>query len=198
MELLPLEILNLIIEELDMKSILQIQSINHYYYDNVVIRDLFNIDKEYRDRLTDNIIKQGKYQLVTKLNASFNPKITSVSHMTNLQVLHARGNCGIDQKGIKELNLVKLYASYNPKITSVSYMTNLQVLHARGEKCGIDQEGIKGLNLVDLDASENPKITSVAHMINLQVLYAWGSCGIDQEGIKGLNLVKLNASNNKK
>ena len=37
--------------------------------------------------------------------------------MTNLKILHAGWNCGIDDEGISKLNLIELYASYNNKIT---------------------------------------------------------------------------------
>jgi len=36
--------------------------------------------------------------------------------MKSLQILNARDNCGIDQKGIEGLNLIELYASGNSKI----------------------------------------------------------------------------------
>ena len=38
-------------------------------------------------------------------NASNNPKITDVSHMTNLKILHAGRNCEIDDYKIRNLNL---------------------------------------------------------------------------------------------
>ena len=37
---------------------------------------------------------------LTELNASDNNKITNVNHMTNLKILYARRNCGIDNEGI--------------------------------------------------------------------------------------------------
>ena len=45
--------------------------------------------------------------------------------MSNLKELNASSNCGIDQNGIKNLNLIKLIASYNSKIKDVSWMKNL-------------------------------------------------------------------------
>jgi hypothetical protein len=47
--------------------------------------------------------------------------------MTNLTTLNAEGNCGIDDNGIKNLNLIKLFASANRKITDVTHMTNLKI-----------------------------------------------------------------------
>ena len=56
--------------------------------------------------------------LLTKLDASNNPKITNVSHLHNLQELYASGNCGITDDGIKGLRLIELDATDNPKIKS--------------------------------------------------------------------------------
>jgi len=53
-----------------------------------------------------------------------NPKITKVNHMTNLKVLKASYNCGIDDKGIMDNNLEKIYMSHNSKITNVNHMKN--------------------------------------------------------------------------
>ena len=50
-----------------------------------------------------------------------NDIITDISFMRNLKVLHAYGNCGINQNGINGLDLVKLYADDNKKITTKSF-----------------------------------------------------------------------------
>ena len=68
--------------------------------------------------------------------------------MKSLKVLHASDSCGIDQNGIKNLDLVKLDASYNHKITNVSFMKSLKVLYIGNGR--IDQNGIKKLDLVEL------------------------------------------------
>ena len=80
--------------------------------------------------------------------------------MTNLEILNAGGDtCGIDNRGIQNLNLRKLYAGNNSKITNVSHMTRLEVLDAIWD-CGIDDNGIANcLNLKKLNSYENPKIT---------------------------------------
>ena len=44
-------------------------------------------------------------------------KITNVNHMTNLKILDADGDCGIDNKGISKLNLIELHVAGNEKIT---------------------------------------------------------------------------------
>ena len=52
---------------------------------------------------------------LVELNASHNSKITNVNHMTNLKKLDAGGSdCGINDAGIKNLNLVELHAWDNP------------------------------------------------------------------------------------
>ena len=55
--------------------------------------------------------------------------------MINLQKLNASRNCGIDNDGIKGLNLIELYVSNNPKITNVNWMKKIQKLDASGD-CG--------------------------------------------------------------
>jgi hypothetical protein len=43
-----------------------------------------------------------------KLDISHNPKITKISHMTNLRILYISGdNCGIDNEQIEKLNPIK-------------------------------------------------------------------------------------------
>ena len=54
---------------------------------------------------------------LVKLNACSNSKITNVNHMSNLKKLYAEHGCGINDDGIKYLNLSILHAETNPKIT---------------------------------------------------------------------------------
>ena len=39
-------------------------------------------------------------------------------------------NCGIDQNGINNLDLIELYVDNNSKINNVNFMKNLKILHA--------------------------------------------------------------------
>ena len=55
-----------------------------------------------------------------ELNASYNPKITKIKHMKNLQKLNIGYNCGVGDEEIKELDLIELKASSNPKIKRVT------------------------------------------------------------------------------
>jgi hypothetical protein len=110
---------------------------------------------------------------LVELYADNNNKITNVSMMKTLKILHASGECGIDQNGeptmanmagpalpgINGLGLVELYAGNNKKINNVSMISSLKILHAQGN-CGIDQNGINGLELVELNAMYNKKITN--------------------------------------
>ena len=50
--------------------------------------------------------------------------------MTKLKVLDASYNCGINDDGIRDLDLEKLIASGNDTITNVNHMTKLKVLVA--------------------------------------------------------------------
>jgi len=62
-----------------------------------------------------------------------------------IKKLLAYGDCGIDDKGIKNVNLVYLFVDDNPKITNVNHMKDLKSLHASGY-CGIDDYGISGIH----------------------------------------------------
>ena len=66
-------------------------------------------------KLTDNILRN--YPFIKELNANYNPRITTVNHMSRLEILHAQSNCGIDDIGIQNANLKELRADYNQKIT---------------------------------------------------------------------------------
>ena len=58
-----------------------------------------------------------------------NDKIKNVSFMKSLKILYADFNCGIDQNGIKNLNLVKISTFNNYKITNVSFMKSLKIYY---------------------------------------------------------------------
>ena len=84
-----------------------------------------------------------------------------MNHMTNLRILYAKGaNCGIDDAGIRDINLIELNATNNFKITNVNHMTKLQILIAEGYNYGIGDEEIKNLNLNKLYSCYNNKITN--------------------------------------
>jgi len=87
------------------------------YRNNLHIIDLFNINEKYLQKLTQEILQYLIFENVVYLNASDNSKITNVSHMKSLQILCAFGNCGINQEGIKGLNLTQVYAIHNQKIS---------------------------------------------------------------------------------
>jgi hypothetical protein len=78
--------------------------------------------------------------------------------MNKLVELSASHNSGINDYGIKNLNLIKMNLCANKKITNVNHMDKLTELNACF-KCGISNEGIKNLNLIILKAYGNEKIT---------------------------------------
>lgn len=120
---LPPEIWQIILEKSDFCSqirLTQVSQLNHCF---LRITDFYNIDKKYLMRLTDNILKS--YPYIKILDASNNPKITNVNYLSKLEILYATLNCGINNTGIQNINLIKLYASFNYKITDVKHMTKL-------------------------------------------------------------------------
>ena len=186
-EYICLDIWKIIFEYCDFISKIRLSQVCTLFYKNLHITDFCNIEYKYKNKLTDDILKN--YKNIIKLNVGYNSKIKDVSWMSNLKELDASW-VGIDQNGIKNLNLIKLKVRHNSKIKDVSWMSNLIELHIGGD-CGINQNGIKNLNLIKLDAYDNSKINDVSWMNNLRELSAGGgNCGIDQEGIKNLNLIK--------
>ena len=175
---------------LDFETQLGIIFTSKFFRDNLFITDLYNIDRFYLKKLTNNILRFKIFKYVIKLNVDYNKKIKNISFMTNLKKLNAELNCGIDQKGIDGLDLIYLNIWDNEKIKNVSFMTNLQYLDACYD-CGINQDGIEGLNLTYLNASNNKKITNVSFMTNLQYLNAIGNCRISPESIKSLKIKEL-------
>ncbi len=166
------------------------------FYNRLEIHNFFYIDSKYLNILDDKII--SNYSFIMQLNASFNQKITNLSHLTKLRKLDASGTKStINQDSITTLNLIELNVDFNKNIKNLNHMTSLQKLKASCNS-GIDDNGIKKLNLVELDASSNNKITNINHMTSLQKLVADFSCGIDNEGIKNLNIIELYAIENHK
>ena len=86
-------------------------------------------------------------------------KNKKINLMTNLRILDASLDSGIDDNSLIGLNLIKLDACYNEKIKKINHMTNLRVLNAEGD-CGIDDNSLVGLNLIKLNAYGNKKIIS--------------------------------------
>jgi hypothetical protein len=111
---------------------------------------------------------------IVKLNASDNPKITTVAPFAETLVeLKARGpngndrlvadseDCGLRDAGLARAHgIVKLDVRNNPYITTVaSFAAALVELDARGG-CGIGDAGLTmARNIVELDASGNKKIS---------------------------------------
>ena len=89
--------------------------------------------------------------------------------MTKLKILKCCDDCGIDQEGIKDLQLIEeLDAFSNKKIKNVNHLTKLKILNCF-YNCGIDQEGIKDLQLIEeLYARDNKKIKNVNHLTKLK------------------------------
>src|SRR6185312_10005428 len=107
MNIVPIDIINLIFDLLDLKSQINFHSINKFCNSNLFIRDLYNINK-YSYILTNKILSQRKFESVNKLYLYADKKVSDISFMKNLTKLNIGGNCGVDQKGIEGLNLVEL------------------------------------------------------------------------------------------
>ena len=95
--MLPLDILKIIFNYLDLENQINIISSCNYFRNHLFITDLYNIE-----------IKYSIFSHVIELNADDNNKITNISFMISLKKLNACGDCGIGQTGIIGLNLVEL------------------------------------------------------------------------------------------
>jgi len=166
-----------------------------YFHEKLRMEDFLNIPNEYLALLSDPILRS--YAHITQLDASYNPQITDINHLTRLEGLVATGNCGIGDAGLSNLNLLALDISDNPKVTNLNHMTKLRILGAKGffYGDGIGDDGIKNLNLRELHLTNNVRIASIGHMTNLEILNA-NHCIITDVDISTLNLVELYAHNN--
>ena len=118
-------------------------------YNKNEINDLYTIKRIYLYRINDKILIN--YTNVVAIDASNNDKIKNLNNFKKLKELDVQGDdCGIDDNGIKNLNLKKLNAYNNQKITDVNHMTNLEDLNT-GLYSGIDDNGIKKINLKNYD-----------------------------------------------
>jgi hypothetical protein len=151
------DILYIIFNNLDFLSKIRLRCVSKNLH-KLEIHDFFNIPFQYINLLNDEIL--FNYNFIKYLDASYNSKITNISHMKNLIKLDASGYFSkINDNSIKNINLQYLNASHNPFITNVNHMDKLIELDAYGEFCGISDDGIKNLNLIKLDAQYNTKIT---------------------------------------
>ena len=189
---IPLEIWKFeIFPKLDLLSQLRLRATCKYLYTNLDITDLYNIDIEYRGKLTNEILLQ--YPKLEKLDTRDNSKITNISYLKNLKILDASWYSGINDESLIGLDLIKLNVWGNPNITKISHLKNLKKLDA-GYDSGINDESLIGLDLVELCATSNPKITKISHLKNLKILIVEGShSGINDESLIGLDLIELNS-----
>lgn len=115
--------------------------------------------------LTNDILRQNKFNRLEKLSLNFNKKVTELNFLKNtLKELNCRWQSSLSQKSIDKLNLYKLDAGYNYKIKNVSHMNNLKILDCSGDKCGISQRGITGLRLIYLNIYKNKNIINIEFM----------------------------------
>ena len=153
---IPTEIWQLILSHSKFLIQIRLRCVNKLFHERLEVHNFTN--QKYTKLLTDNILRN--YPFIKELNADSNPRITTVNHMSRLEILHAEWNCCIDDIGIQNANLKELCAYNNPRITTVNHMSRLEILHA-GWNCGIDDIGIQNANLKKLYASNNPRITTV-------------------------------------
>src|SRR4029078_4457507 len=97
------DILNIIFQELDIRSQLHFRAICKWFRDKLDVTDLYNIDIKFKNKLTDNIVIQ--YPKLKLLNAWGNSNITDVTigQLKHLQTLSAGYNPKITDASVKQL-----------------------------------------------------------------------------------------------
>ena len=178
----------------DLLEQIRLLSCCHTFYENLFIRDLYNISRIYQQKLNNTIIEQKKFSKVIQFDAhGIDLDVTSLTKLKklNASLNYKTGSC-IKQSNINGLNLVELDLTNNKLVSEIKFMTNLKKLSAKGISA-IDQTSICTLNLIELDISNNNKITDVSFMTNLKKLLI---ANHDQMSIEHLNLVELDAHNN--
>jgi hypothetical protein len=168
-----------------------------------------NIPKEI---LTDEILLSHPH--IRKLKLTQNPKVNSIQHLTNLEILEINDvcteftgpwggnnkwiNCNIwDEELLKLTNLTELSIQDNGKITNINTLSHLTKLNASGE-CALSDEGFSKLvNLKYLDVGINTNIKNLNSLTLLETLIASGENGIENNSISNLtNLITLDLSGN--
>ncbi|ARF11257.1 hypothetical protein Klosneuvirus_1_114 [Klosneuvirus KNV1] len=113
--ILPVEIIQLILDMLPLPTQVNLTQLNHYIQDHLRITDFYNIEQKYQQKITDDILK--KYPYIKKLDASNNLKITNegLKHL-NLHTLNVSldfsyyGYGDITEDGIKHMPLINFKA----------------------------------------------------------------------------------------
>ena len=160
---LCLEVYNEIFEYCDIYDQLKIMMTCKLLNKKLKIKKLNHLN------VSDKVLQQEKFIDLEELNANHNKKIKNINHLTKLKILDCSWNCGIDQEGIKELQLIEeLNANNNEKIKNVNHLTKLKILDC-SYNCGIDQEGINDLRFIEkLNTWYNNKIINVNHLTKLK------------------------------
>lgn len=105
--------------------------------------------------IDDNELKMLNLE---ELNANNNPRVTDLSHMSNLRILQIKGRSGVNQEKIKNINVCELHLNDNKKVTDLNHMDKLKILHIKG-KSGVNHQGIKNLCLEKLKNTNNKNFT---------------------------------------
>lgn len=201
---IPFDIQLIIFDLLDFISKCHFRNISKYFYTKFIIKDLLGkYDKETKSfnsipglhKLNNDILYQ--YGDLEKLYATNNSEITNINFLTKLKELRCeyqhRGECGISDTSIDQLNLSLLCMDNNPCITNLNHMTNLKTLSACNVnsyyKCIIESDGIKNLNLDTLFLHNNERIKIIEHMTNLKCLNIAGNSGVDDSQLQKLTML---------
>ena len=117
-----------------------------YYNDKLEITNLYDVDYDVLQKLSNETLKQ--YSKLKKLDISRNIIITNIDHLKNLKCLDISGYHKIDYESIKYLDLYELHIKFNYNIQDyhIENMVNLKILDISYGNY-ITNDGIKHMNL---------------------------------------------------
>lgn len=172
--IMPLDIMIIIFDLLDILHQLRFRSINKLYLKKCLITNLTDCTKT--KNITNKILKQ--YPNITKLNLSLNSKISKFPSLSELKELDISAHHiipsfdihGDELNKLSNLTLLKIDNNFKMGYMNLNPLINLRILHATGQ-CEIRNESISQLtNLTELYVCGNPYITNLNYLTNLQTL----------------------------
>ena len=154
---LPVEILSMIFDLLDLKSQLNMCSVSTFFK-KFNITNFWNIEEVIEStKITEDILK--KYPFIKFLNLCDNRIIKDINFLKHVTKLNISGGSLVSSEGIKNLlNLKYLNANNNNNITFLTNNIRIKYLVASG-LCGLSDDQIKHLKLRKLYACKNNRIS---------------------------------------
>jgi hypothetical protein len=156
--LLPLEILDIIFDYLDLRSQIQFRTTCRLFRE-FDITNFWDTDGLIESsKITTKILKL--YPKIRYLNLRDNRKVSDINFLTKVVKINVSGFCTMPDSGISKLkNLVYLNSQNNRFIKNLSKKKKIKYLNANGY-CGINSDNIKHLDLIEFKHDQNENFDS--------------------------------------